>query len=398
MDNRVADVAVLGGGLAGGLIALALAKLRPDLHVVLIERGATLGGNHVWSFFATDLPEGGADLLEPLIAARWDGYEVRFPRRQRRLATPYCSMTSEHFDRAVRAALPQDAVLSDCEVTYVSAEGVELADGRKIAAKAVVDARGATTLPHMEGGWQKFVGQLVRTERPHGLERPVVMDATVAQLDGYRFVYCLPFSPTEVFVEDTYYSDSPDLDAPLLRERIAAYCAEAGWQVAEILSEESGVLPVVGRGDWAAFRAETECAGVALAGVRAGLFHSLTSYSLPDALAFALELARQSDLSGTGLAAWSRAWAERHWRAGWFYRKLTTLLFCAAVPDQRYRVLQRFYGLMPALIERLYAGETTMADQMRILSGKPPVPFFTAVSTLLGAPPLNPLGPPEHRP
>ena len=75
-----------------------------------------------------------------------------------------------------------------------------------------------------------------------------------------------------------------------------------------------------------------------------------------------------------------------------------TLLFCAAVPDQRYRVLQRFYGLKPALIERLYAGETTMADQMRILSGKPPVPFFTAVSTWLGAPPLNPLGPPEHRP
>ena len=31
-----------------------------------------------------------------------------------------------------------------------------------------------------------------------------------------------------------------------LRERIAAYCADAGWQVAEILGEESGCLPVVG--------------------------------------------------------------------------------------------------------------------------------------------------------
>ena len=395
MDNRVADIAVLGGGLAGGLIALALAKLRPELHVVVIERGAALGGNHVWSFFASDLPDGAAELIEPLIAARWDAYEVRFPRRRRRLATPYCSITSERFDAALRKALPVGAVLTGCAATQVAADRIELADGREIAAHAVIDARGTASLPHMEGGWQKFVGQLVRTERPHGLERPVVMDATVAQLDGYRFVYCLPFSPTEVFVEDTYYSDSPDLNAPLLRERIAAYCAAAGWQVAEILSEETGVLPVVGRGDWAAYRAETESAGVALAGVRAGLFHSLTSYSLPDALAFALDLARQSDLSGTGLAAWSRAWAEGHWRAGWFYRKLTTLLFCAAVPDQRFRVLQRFYGLKPALIERLYAGETTMADQLRILSGKPPVPFFTAVATLLGTPPLNPLTAPE---
>ena len=208
------------------------------------------------------------------------------------------------------------------------------------------------------------------------------MDATVEQHDGYRFVYCLPFSANEVFVEDTYYSDWPALDVALLRERIGAYCADAGWQVAEVLSEETGVLPVVARGDWASFRAGAETTGVALAGVRAGLFHSLTSYSLPDALAFALDLARQRDLSGTGLAVWSRAWAERHWRAGRFYRMLTTLLFCAAVPEQRYRVLQRFYGLNRALIERFYAGETTMADQLRILSGKPPVPFFTAVGTL----------------
>ena len=271
MDNRVADVAVLGGGLAGGLIALALAKLRPELHVAVIERGAALGGNHVWSFFASDLPAGAAELIEPLIVARWDDYEVRFPRRRRRLATPYCSITSSRFDAAVRAALPPGAILSGCTVTQVAQDRIELEYGRTIAAHAVIDARGTAGLPHMEGGWQKFVGQLIRTAQPHGLERPVVMDATVEQHDGYRFVYCLPFSANEVFVEDTYYSDWPELDVALLRERIGAYCANAGWQVAEVLSEETGVLPVVARGDWASFRAGAETPGVALAGVRASL-------------------------------------------------------------------------------------------------------------------------------
>ena len=38
------------------------------------------------------------------------------------------------------------------------------------------------------------------------------MDATVEQQDGYRFVYCLPFTSTSVFVEDTYYQDTPMLD------------------------------------------------------------------------------------------------------------------------------------------------------------------------------------------
>jgi lycopene beta-cyclase len=359
--------------------------------VVVIERGAQLGGNHVWSFFATDLPAGGTELVEPLIAARWDDYEVRFPRLRRTLATPYHSITSARLDTAVRAALPGDAVLCGAEVVSVAAGRVVLADQRVIAAGAVIDARGTAGLPHMTGGWQKFLGQMVRTEQPHGLTRPVVMDGTVAQHDGYRFVYCLPFSDHEVFVEDTYYADGPEVDAPLLRERIGAYCADAGWQVAAILGEESGVLPVVGRGDWPAFRTVHEIPGVALAGVRAGLLHPLTGYSFPSALAFALDLCRQRDVSGAALAGWSRTWAERQWQTGGFYRMLTKMLFAAAVPELRYRVLQRFYGLNQRLIERFYAGESTMADQLRVLTGKPPVPFFTAVFTVLGDPLLNPL-------
>jgi drug/metabolite transporter (DMT)-like permease len=57
-------VKAIGSNLAGPLqessvlIALALAKMRPELHVVLIEQGQSFGGNHIWSYFASDiLPE-----------------------------------------------------------------------------------------------------------------------------------------------------------------------------------------------------------------------------------------------------------------------------------------------------------------------------------------------------
>ncbi len=390
MNAEAADIAVLGGGLAGGLIALAVAQLRPDLRVLLIEQGERLGGNHVWSFFATDLPDGGADLVAPLVAARWDGYEVRFPQLRRQLSTPYHSVTSARFDAALRAALPPDAILCGAEVVTAQANRVVLADGRSIAAGGVIDARGTEGLPHMSGGWQKFLGQMIRTGKPHGLNHPVVMDATIQQHDGFRFVYCLPFSATEVFIEDTYYSDTPALDAPLLRDRIAQYCRFAEWPVAEVLGEETGVLPVIARGDYPAFRAAIDH-GVALAGARAGLFHPLTSYSFPTALTFALDLARHSDLSGTGLSSFSRAWAARHWRDGRFYRVLSAMLFGAAPPDLRYRVLQRFYRLDPGLIERFYAGESTMADKLRILSGKPPVPLGAAVASIFGQREFAPL-------
>ena len=70
---------------------------------------------------------------------------------------------------------------------------------------------------------------------------------------------------------------------------------------------------------------------------------------------------------------------------------LTKMLFAAAEPDLRYLMLQRFYRLDSALIERFYAGESKFSDQLRLLSGKPPVPFLKAVATVIGGPTLNPL-------
>lgn len=384
------DIAILGGGLAGGLVALALAKLRPELRVIVIERGESFGGNHVWSFFDSDIAPQQAWMVEPLIMARWDGYEVRFPAHERRLNTPYRSATSERLDAALKAALPADALITMTEIAQATPDSVRLSNGRTLHARGVIDARGITAMPHMAGGWQKFLGQMLRLERPHGLSRPVVMDATVDQIDGYRFVYCLPFSETEVFVEDTYYSDTASIDATALRARIAAYAARQGWQVAAVEREETGVLPVIAGGDFAAFWAQ---GSPARAGARAALVHPLTSYSLPDAVRFAAHVATLSDLSGGSLARASYAWARAHWQQGSFYRMLARMLFGAAEPQRRYRMLERFYTLPEPLIERFYAGRSKLSDRLRILAGRPPVRIGAAIASLSGrGRPLAPLG------
>lgn len=394
MNGRDIDIAIVGGGLAGGLIALALARLRPDLRLVLIEGGARFGGNHFWSFFASDIAPDQFWLVEPLVAARWQGYEVRFPAHARTLSSAYHTATSERLDAALRAALPADALLTATRVTQVSQTQVTLADGTVLRAGGVIDARGGGGLPHMAGGWQKFVGQMLKLDAPHGLAHPIVMDATVDQIDGYRFVYCLPFSQTEVFVEDTYYADDPGLDLPALRGRITAYAAAQGWRVGEVTREETGVLPVIGAGDFAAFWPDPAGAGgAARAGARAALVHPLTSYSLPDAVRFARHLAGQANLSGAALASASYGWAGSHWRRGSFYRMLTKMLFGAAEPPLRYRMLERFYRLSEPLIERFYAGRSTTLDRVRILAGRPPVPIGAAMASLSGGGrPLAPLG------
>jgi lycopene beta-cyclase len=58
------------------------------------------------------------------------------------------------------------------------------------------------------------------------------------------------------------------------------------------------------------------------------------------------------------------------------------MLFRAADPPHRYRVLEHFYRLPEPVIARFYAGRSTMLDKMRILSGRPPVPIGRALSAL----------------
>lgn len=392
MGTRQFDIAIAGGGLSGALIALALSARRPEVSVALVEGGPAIGGHHVWSFFASDIAPADRALVDPLVAARWDaGYDVAFPEYRRTLPTSYRSITSEQLAQAVDAALPDGAVMTGMPVATLDAGGMVLENGTRIEAGAVIDARGIgrAQLGALKGGWQKFTGQMLELKAPHGLTRPVVMDGSVAQHDGYRFVYVLPFGPTTLFVEDTYYADAPALDRDAMAARIADYAKAQGWQVADISREETGVLPVVTGGDFDALWRGVP-AGVALAGVRAGLFQPLTSYSLPDAVRFAAHIAALPRLDGPAIAAASRDYARAHWRRGRFYRILAAMLFGAAEPDERYRVLQRFYRLDEKLVERFYAGGSTAADMARVLAGRPPVPLTKAAMVLAGvsAPPF----------
>ncbi|WP_428678619.1 lycopene beta-cyclase CrtY [Sphingopyxis sp.] len=375
-NSDFCDIAIVGGGLAGGLAALALAAKRPDLDVRLVEPGP-VGGNHVWSFFDSDIEKRDRWLVAPLVRYHWDRYDVAFPAHGRTLRMGYKSITGEALAEAVAAALPAGCIIAD-KAKHVAPDHVLFARGGRLSAKHVIDARGAGKLSDLDCGWQKFVGQALTVEGGHGIERPLVMDATVDQIDGYRFVYLLPFDAETVFVEDTYYSDAPDLDVATVRERIASYAARRQWNVTATTREETGVLPVVIAGDFDRLWPESDRTG--RIGVRAGVFHALTGYSLPDAVRTAAAL---SDLVGSPeLPERLRERGAASWRRQRFYRMLGAMLFRAAAPAERYRIFERFYRLSPGLIARFYAGRSRAADKLRVLSGKPPVAVGRALAAL----------------
>jgi len=202
----------------------------------------------------------------------------------------------------------------------------------------------------------------------------------VEQVDGYRFIYLLPFSPTELLVEDTYYSDTAELDVPAIRQRIAARVAAMGLPEGRAVREETGVLPVVIGGDVESLLGQGSAAKV---GMRGAFFHPTTGYSLPDAVRVASLIARQPHLAAGPLRTLLDAEARRLWRRRGFYRMLNRMLFHASRPHERYKVLERFYRLPPGLIGRFYAGQSSRADMLRTLVGKPPIPIPRALRALL---------------
>jgi len=380
-SDRPIDIAIAGGGLAGGLIALALRARRPELRVVVIESGASAGGNHVWSCFEGDVALKDRWLIEPLVAQSWGGHQVRFPGFERTLPGGYASLSSERLDAALKAALPDGDLLFGTDVDALTPTSITLAGGRVIEARGVIDARGPGEMGALDLGWQKFVGMSWRTDAPHGLAAPIIMDARVDQAEGYRFVYILPFSATELFIEDTYYTAGPELDVERLKDRITDYAVAQGWAGTPGERIETGILPVCMGGDidryWNA-----SSPGVAKAGLRGGFFHAMTGYSLPDAVRVALRIAQLPDLSGPALHSELHSMARDHWRGQAYYRLLATMLFRAAEPTERWRILARFYRLDPALIGRFYAGQSSLFDKLRVLVGRPPVPIGNAIRAL----------------
>ena len=374
------DLILAGGGLANGLIALRLAMLRPEVRVAIVEAGESVGGNHTWSSFEADITPAQVAWTAPLIAHRWDRYSIRFPDHGRTLVAGYRSSTSERLAAAIAAS--GVTVLTGTPIAELTPTSVTLADQRTLTARAVIDGRGQQASPALNLRAQKFVGLEVELTADHGLAGPIIMDATVPQVDGYRFVYTLPFGPRTVLVEDTYYSDGRDLAPDVLRARVFDYIAAQGWTVTRVIREEVGVLPIALGGDIAAFW-DAAPPGVPLAGLRAALFNPITGYSFPDAVRAADLIAALPDLTAPAIYRALRHHSESTWSDRGFYRFLTRMLFIAAAPRERYRVLQRFYRLDDALVGRFYAGRSTVLDKARTLVGRPPVPIGRALGVLL---------------
>src|SRR5215210_7072637 len=93
--GRREGVLIAGGGIAGSLAALALAKSRPEVPLLLVGEDAHFGGDRTLFLLDDALGEEDMMLPGPLTAQAWAGHYVAFPGRSRKLGLACRALTPE---------------------------------------------------------------------------------------------------------------------------------------------------------------------------------------------------------------------------------------------------------------------------------------------------------------
>lgn len=362
--GRRNGVVIAGGGLAGSLAALALARLRPGVELLIVEEGERFGGDRQWLLFEDDVPEEARELVAPLIARSWEGYYLAFPGHARKLKAPLHVIDGAALDAELRRALPADRFRTGTRAVAVREDALVLDGGETIKAQGAIDARGPANLSMLRLLHFAFVRRDYRFEAPHGVDRPVLADATLNTGEGLAFFRCVPLGDQRLAVYDVLLSTGPGSDAAAAGRRLHHYVERRGWRGGTVERESAGDWPLPAGGDFGAFW-RIGGARVAKLGVRGGFVHPGTGWTAPDAIRTALLLARQQDLSGAALHDAFAAEAKRLWgeRAPW---REVNRAYARAGPGAQRALFERIHRLDPGLLARFHSGRLGLLDRRAI--------------------------------
>jgi lycopene beta-cyclase len=356
---------IAGDGVSAALAVLAMAQRRPDLPLLLVGEAERFGGDR--SLFVLDGQLSGEErlFLDPLTAARWDGFYVSFPGRSRKLKLACRLVSPGLIDAAMRRDVPAERLRTGRKVVAVRDTSLLLDGGDSLAGDGALDARAWAQQTTLDLGWRHVVARTYEFAAPHRVDLPVLVDSAASRgaAEGAACAHfsLMPLSPTRLLVEHVRYAGSPEPAGASAAAEIDPYLRLRGWSGGDIVEETEASLPIALGGDFDAYY-RIGGARVAKIGPRGGFFFPTLGSPLPDAARTALLLAHQRDLSGPALhdtfeqeapALWKRREPQRG-----FDRRLLAGQGCTA--------LESLFGLEPALVDRYFGERLGLFDRRKL--------------------------------
>lgn len=356
-------ILIAGGGMAGCMVALAMARLRPDVPLLIVEEKASFGGERFHPLFADELDSAGRKLAGAIAGWSWPGFYSVFPSQSRNFRAPMGGFDGAALHDAMLTTLRPDQYRLGARIVALRDDSLELEGGERIQAEGVMDARGAANLSLLDLLFETRVERVIRTQRPHGLDRALWMDATIDQSAGLAFIQAFPLEEDRLRISKVLVSEraQPDLAA---EGRLDAYVSRRGWSAAEVEAGRIDSLPLPMGGDFSAFW-RIGGARVAKLGMRGGFIQPATGRTAPDAIRNALLVASQSEFSGRALHDLFEERARQAWRQNEVQRDYVRALAAAPVSGRR-ALAGRLYGLERAALLDFLVGKTGLVGRRKV--------------------------------
>jgi lycopene beta-cyclase len=362
MRGKNYGLLIAGGGLAGSLAALAMARLRPEVPILFVSETERFGGERTLLLADEGLSDEERRFAAPLIEKSWDAHYVALPGKSRKLKLRCHAITPERVDSALRDALRPEQYMVDARIVAVRGTSLLLHGGESVAGDGALDARSWAYQTVLELGWRKTLGRLYSFKAPHRVDLPVTVDRTLERDGSGGYFACVPFDDRRLLVERVDFASAPEPDEAAAGARIDDYVARRGWSGRKFVSTESSAEPIALGGDFSAYW-RIGGARVAKLGARGGFFHPVTGSPLPEALHTALLLTRQRDFSGEALHDLFESEALALWRRREFHRGFNRLLLQSGG-----RALDGLYGLDAPVIARFFGGEPGLFERRKIMA------------------------------
>jgi lycopene beta-cyclase len=358
---------IAGGGLAGSLAALAMARLRPDVPLLLVAEGETLGGSGTLFVLDAALGEAERGLLAPLATASWDGFYALLPGRPRKLKLRCHAIEAAAIDAAVRDALRPEQIRLDTKIVAVRDDTLLLAGGDTLGGVGVLDARGWAHQTTLELGWRHGVSRTLRFSAPHRLDLPIAadtsLDISVEGATGCAMFSCVPLDAQRLVVHRVRYARVAETDEGEGRAAIDAWLAARGWAAAQTEAEHGFSTAVPLGGDFAGYW-RIGGARVAKLGARGGFFGLGIGSNIADAAAAAVALAARRDFGGAALHDAFEAEAAALWRRREFTRAFARRL----VEGGGCEAIDALYGSDAATISHVFEERPGLLERRRLLA------------------------------
>ncbi|RYZ39435.1 MAG: hypothetical protein EOO71_20135 [Myxococcaceae bacterium] len=362
------DIAIVGGGCASFQLLHALSR-QPggqELRVLLLAPEETLSRS--WCFWSRK-----PHPLQHLVAKTWDALAFRAPGVNAHAEIApyrYHYVPGERFFRYFEDTfLPEQPHVTRVRTTVDAitreSRGFTLTgSGQTWHARQVFSSRMPPAQPARTHLWQHFQGGFLRAERP-------IFDDSVATLMDFslpghdlRFVYVLPFTPTEALVEVTAFSHDtyePGRYDALLEGYLQDHFPSVGFTVTD---REAGRIPMTDR----RFSRHGP-AGETLIGTAAGMVKATTGYAFQRITRDSVQLARHA-VTGTPLE-----WPATTGRFR-FYDQLLLGIF-AHNPEAGARVLARMFDAVPLpRILRFLDEDSGPMEELSLILRLPHAPFL----------------------